>query len=73
LAVELTSSNTKPVVQEFQSECYGPCWQPDAMAAQTIEKNLAYCSCYLVSWGRQDSWEPGFSKVLKNRPVSLPV
>lgn len=50
----------------------GDRWLVDMMAAlpsargfasvQTIEKNFARCSWYLVSWGRQDYREPGIQK-----------
>lgn len=68
LAVELTSSNTKPVVQEFQSECHGgplAAWH-DCCTALCLELCISPNSweklCLVlmviwVSWARQNCWE----------------
>lgn len=70
MAVELTSSNTKPVVQEFQSECLArwlPCPLPgDLHQPKLLGKYSACGSWYLVSWEGRTTESRRFGKVLKN-------
>lgn len=68
LAVELTSSNTKPVVQEFQSECSGARWLPKQLRKILL---IAH-GIWFLGVGRTNE-SSRFRKALKNMSVSFPV